>query len=136
MKRALRDFATLLIILLGVGCQQTPQPPTWRSIDFHELVANPQRYSGSEVCTEGVYATGFETSALGISTYEVGEAVYPSEPTIWIEGAEIRARGACLQVESLPQAQFCPVEACGIFESGGGFGHLGAYRYQLRGTKQ
>jgi hypothetical protein len=136
MKRVLCNFASLLIIVLVVGCQQMPEPATPQSIDFDELVAHPQRYSGSEVCTEGIYATGFETSALGASTYEVGEAVYLTEPTIWIEGADIRARGDCLKVEGIPQAQFCPVQACGIFESGGGFGHLGGYRYQLRGTNR
>lgn len=134
MKKVVRVSACLLVILLVGGCLGTPKRSTRKLVEFGELVAHPQRYRGSQVCTEGVYASGFETNALGMSTHKAGEVVYLTEPTIWIEGAEIRARGDCLEVGGSSQADFCPVEACGIFESGGGFGHLGGYEYQLAGA--
>ena len=136
MKKAVLAIARLLIILLIGGCLGTPKRTTGEFVEFSELVAHPQRYHGSEICTAGVYALGFETSALGASTHEVDGAVYVSEPTVWIEGAEIRSRGECLKAGGMPQAEFCPVEVCGVFEAGGGFGHVGGYEYQLRGPAE
>jgi hypothetical protein len=130
-KKAVLGFACLLSILFVGGCLETPQPTGARTLEFEELVAHPQRYHGSEICTAGIYASGFETTALGASTYEVDGAVYLSQPAIWIEGAEIRARGDCIKTGGAPSAEFCQAEVCGLFESGGGFGHLGAYEYQL-----
>ena len=136
MKKAVLAIARLLIIVLIGGCLGTPKRTTGEFVEFSELVANPQRYHGSEICTAGVYASGFETSALGASTYELDGAVYLSEPTVWIEGAEIRSTGQCVEAGGAPQAEFCNVEVCGLFESGGGFGHVGGYEYQLRGAAQ
>lgn len=124
-------IVSLQSILLMVGCIVTPQRTTGEVVRFEELVAHPQKYHGSEICATGMYVSGFETTALGASTYEVDGAVYLSQPAIWIEGAEIRTRGDCVKTGGAPPAEFCQAEVCGLFESGGGFGHLGAYEYQL-----
>lgn len=134
MREAALGIASLLSVLLIAGCRGTPQRTIGEVVEFSELVAHPQRYHGSEICTSGVYAAGFETSALGASTYEVDGAVYLSQPTIWIEGAAIRYRGECVEGGGIPEAEFCQVEVCGLFEFGGGFGHLGSYECQLRGS--
>jgi hypothetical protein len=136
MKRVVRPFVCMLIIVVISGCLEAPTRTRRELVEFGELVAHPQRYHESELCTEGIYATGFETNALGTSTYEVDKGVYLTEPTIWIEGADVRVRGDCLKARGIPEAEFCPVEVCGVFEAGGGFGHLGAYDYQLRGPGQ
>lgn len=87
MKKAFLGIARVLIILLIGGCLGTPKRTTGEFVEFSEMVAHPQRYHGSEICTAGVYASGFETSALGASAYEVDGAVYLSEPAVWIEGS-------------------------------------------------
>ncbi len=103
-----------------------------QDVPFEELVSNPERYHGRRVCTEGIYATGFEANALGASLQRDGEAVYLTQPAIWLEGAEIRSSADCFDSGALPTARFCKATVCGLFESGGYYGHLGGYAYQLR----
>jgi hypothetical protein len=102
-----------------------------QDVPFEELVSNPERYHGRRVCTEGIYVTGFEVNALGASLRRDGEAVYLTEPVIWLEGAEIRLSTDCVDSGSFPTARFCRATVCGLFESGGYYGHVGGYAYQL-----
>ena len=126
-------MAFLLLLALLSGCGRGNTGDTERFVDFDELVTNAQSYHGQQLCTAGVHVLGFETSALGASTYRRGTAVYLTEPAVWIEGAEIRTTGDCFTSYTAPPAEFCQVELCGLFESGGGYGHLGGYQHQLRG---
>ena len=103
-----------------------------QDVPFEELVSNPERYHGRRVCTEGIYVTGFEVNALGASLRREGEAVYLTEPAIWLEGAEIRSSADCVDSGAFPSSRFCRATVCGLFESGGYYGHLGGYAYQLR----
>ena len=103
-----------------------------QDVPFEELVSKPERYHGRRICTEGIYATGFEVNALGASLRRDGEAVYLTEPVIWLEGAEIRSSSHCFDSGAFPSARFCKATVCGLFESGGYYGHVGGYAYQLR----
>jgi hypothetical protein len=123
----------LLLAALLIGCDHDTMGGNDEGfVDFGELVAAPQRYHGRQICTAGAYALGFETSALGASTYRRGTAYYLVDPAIWVEGAQIRTTGHCFTADTVPATEFCRVEICGLFESGGNFGHLGGYQYQLR----
>jgi hypothetical protein len=103
-----------------------------QDVPFDDLVSNPERYDGRRVCTEGIHATSFEVNALGASWWRKGEAVYLTEPAIWLEGAEIRSSADCVDSGAFPTARFCKATVCGLFESGGYYGHVGGYAYQLR----
>ena len=126
--------ALFLVVALLSGCGQGTSGDAETLVDFGELVTNPRRYHGRQICTTGVYVLGFETSALGASTYRSGSAIYLAEPAIWVWEAEIHNTGDCFSTDTQPPAEFCPAEVCGLFESGGGFGHLGGYEFQLRGS--
>jgi hypothetical protein len=128
--------ALLLLVAVLSGCGRGTTGDAERFVEFAELVANGQSYHGRQICTAGVYVLGFETSALGASTYQRGSAIYLTEPAIWVGEAEIRSTGDCFSSDTAPPAEFCHVEVCGLFESGGGFGHLGGYEFQLRGVDQ
>jgi len=129
--------SSLLLVLAALsGCGGETTGGADRFVEFAELVTNAQSYHGEELCTAGVYVLGFETSALGASTYERGSAIYLTEPSVWVEGAEIWITGDCFTSDTAPAAEFCRSEVCGLFESGGGHGHLGGYDYQLRGTER
>jgi hypothetical protein len=104
-----------------------------QDLPFDDLVSNPERYHGRRVCTQGLYATGFEVNALGASLRREGDAVYLTEPFIWLEGAKIGSSTDCVDSRTFPSARFCRATVCGLFESGGHYGHLGGYAYQLRG---
>jgi hypothetical protein len=101
-------------------------------VPFEELVSNPQRYHGRRVCTEGIHVTGFETSAPGASLRQEGEAVYLTELVIWLAGAETRSTSDGVESGAFPTARLCRATVHGLYQSGGHYGHLGGYAYQLR----
>jgi len=120
-----------VLALSVTACDTKQDVPS--DVPFEALVANPGRYHGRQVCTEGIYATGFETNALGASFRREGEAIYLTEPAMWLEGAEIRSTSDCVESGAFPTATFCEATVCGLFEAGGNYGHLGGYAFQLRG---
>jgi hypothetical protein len=128
--------AGLLMLSIG-GCARSGVVgiTSAKSIDFETLVSRPQAYAGRRICTEGIYASGFEISAMGSSTYQRGEAIYLAEPTIWIEGGEtyhpILSSGECFTSTTVMPVEFCPATACGVFEFGEGYGHTGGWAYQI-----
>ena len=116
------------LALLITGCVKSIE------VDIDDLQSDPRSYQNKEVCTEGIYASGFEVNALAASTYREGDAVYLTQPAIWIEGAQIRSTTDCFMSGTTPPIEFCKVIVCGFFEFGGRYGHLGGYEYQLRGA--
>ncbi len=124
MNSFIRNSILLVVSFLLFACSGQ-QPPT---VPFADLVADPGRYDGLEVCTEGVYLQGFEASSLGAATYEQDGFLYLAEPVIWLEGAALELQGACTEFR---EYAFCPATACGLFETGDGFGHLGGYAHQM-----
>jgi hypothetical protein len=127
-KGILWSILVLLVILLGSCTQAHP-----KSIVFGDLVSNSDRYHGKNVCAEGICVSGFETSALGASTYRDRDVVYLAEPAIWLEGADVVFRRDCFSSGAYPPHEFCQVRACGLFEAGGSYGHAGVYKFQIRG---
>lgn len=142
----MRSIQTLLPLallagLLLAGCVAPPpvapaategSDETPVTVAFDELVADPGRYAGQRVCTEGVAVQGFEANALGAGTRQQGQAVYLTEPTIWIATAEKEVIGECSSPNAAGGIQFCPAQVCGFFEAEGGYGHMGQYAYQIR----
>lgn len=127
-KGMLWSILVLLVILLKSCTRGRP-----KSVAFGDLVSNSDRYHGKSVCAKGIYVSGFEASALGASTYRDRDVVYLAEPAIWLEGADIVFRRDCFFSGAYPPHEFCQVRACGLFEAGGGYGHAGAYKFQIRG---
>lgn len=128
MRKGVFVVIGLGLTLLITSCVQSIE------VDIDDLLSNPRSYQKKEVCTEGIYASGFEVNALGAATYREGNAVYLTEPAIWIEGAQIRSRSDCFESATTPPIEFCKVTVCGFLEYGGKYGHVGAYEYQLRGA--
>jgi hypothetical protein len=128
MKRVVLIVMGLLLTPLINGCVRSIK------VGIDDLTSDPRSYQKKEVCTEGIYASGFEVNALAASTYREGDAVYLTEPAIWIEGAQIRSRSDCFESATTPPIEFCKVTVCGFFEFGGQYGHLGGYEYQLGGA--
>lgn len=103
---------------------------TVKDVPLDELLSSPDRYDGKWICTEGIQATGFEVNALGAQLRRQGSEVYLAGPLIWLEGAEIVSSTDCFD-SATGAARFCEATVCGLFESGGRYGHLGGYEYQL-----
>ena len=121
--------SSILLLACGAGAGSRYAD----SMAFDALLAAPQQYAGQYVCTAGVQAEGFEASGLAASTYEEDGTLYLTEPVIWLEEAGFQSREDCIQTDTSPPFEFCHVVVCGVFETQGGYGHRGAYAYQLRG---
>lgn len=136
--RIARLSIIVLILVLGNGlaaCGDGPDSGQTDRVTFDALVASPQRYATQYVCTEGVYAGGFEVSGLAASADEEDGYLQLTGQVIWLEGADIRTREACTRTGTVPPFEFCQAVVCGVFETGGGYGHGGAYAYQLTASR-
>jgi hypothetical protein len=136
-KRILGLCVLALLLALGMllpACGQEEGSGHAELLTFAALMAEPQRYAGEYVCIQGVYGLGFEMSGLAASTYEEDGYRFLTEPVIWVAGADVRSREDCTRTEADPSIEFCQAVACGVFETGGTYGHLGGYDYQLRGS--
>lgn len=137
-KRPLTLCAVPVVLVLGtllLACARGDVSSTRTTVCFGDLIANPQRYAGLTVCTEGIQVEGFEAS--GLAAAMVDKDGYPqlSGPVIWVEGADVRWRADCTRTETNPPFEFCRVLVCGVFETSGGYGHGGGYAYQLSGRE-
>ncbi len=145
MKQTIRSIYLRLLlagaILLLAACAAPPaSPPATTTppasgqpqiVPFDALIADAASFAGQQVCTEGVAVEGFEANALGASTRQQGNAVYLTEPTIWIVVADKQIIGECTSPAAGGDIRFCPTRVCGMFEAEGGYGHMGQYQYQL-----
>lgn len=128
-------------VLLLAACAALPTSPLAATappasgqpliVPFDDLLANATGYAGQQVCTEGIAVEGFEANALGASTRQQGNAVYLTEPAIWIAVAEKEMIGECTSPVAGSDIAFCPTRVCGLFEAAGGYGHMGQYQYQI-----
>ncbi len=125
----------LALIILLLSCGQDYGSRYADLVAFDALVAHPQQYADQYLCTEGVQIDGFEVSALAASTYERDGYPQLTEPVIWLEGVDFQSRKNCIRTDTHPPFEFCQAIVCGVFETGGGYGHGGAYAYQLRGQE-
>jgi len=128
MCRIVNALALFLLVAVVCGCK----PAQAVVLPFGELVARPDRYHGTLVCTEGVYVSGFEASALGATLQRDGVVYRLAEPNIWLEGADIVSSDGCFGAGTGSAYVFCRVRACGWFEGKGGYGHGGACPFQIR----
>jgi hypothetical protein len=126
MKQASLFLKLFIFFFLLAACRS--RDGTSLTIPFIELLSNPIKYSGSNICTEGIYLSGFEVSALGADTYTLNGNIYLTEPAIWVEGVEVVNLNECKVYQGY---SFCSVKICGRFEYGNQYGHMGGYEYQI-----
>ena len=125
----------LALSLMLLSCDEANGSSHAALVPFDRLVANPEHYAGQCVCTKGVHVDGFEISGLGAATYQRDGYQWLTEPVIWLEGADFRSREDCIQTNTTPSFELCQAVVCGVFETGGGYGHGGGYAYRLQGCE-
>ncbi len=134
-----RCLVRILVLALGtliLACRAGDRGSSEDLVSLDALLAEQGEFNGQYVCTEGVYLTGFEVSALAASTEEEGGYLRLSGPAIWLEGATVQSRQDCVQTDTQPSYEFCQAVVCGMFEAGGSYGHGGGYSYQLEGESR
>jgi hypothetical protein len=103
-----------------------------QDVPIDELLSNPDRYNDRRVCTKGIHAEAFELNAMAASVRDHEGATYLSGAIIWLEGADLISSSRCFDSATSPPVRFCEARACGVFQTGGSYGHLGGYAHQLR----
>lgn len=101
-------------------------------ISLFDLAADPARYNGQTVTTQGYYFWNSVIYVLaeGVSTEEDGSSPQPIGTIIWMEGFPPGVSG---ELNVGPNTSFVwgRVEVTGLFQGGGNFGKDGAYPAQL-----
>ena len=97
-----------------------------------QLMSSPEKYNGDVVIVSGFYFHGFETIVLcedlKYSGYSENHMI-PEGRYLWIEGGlPLEVYDALyIQTEMGPNERYGKIEVTGKFDTGGQFGHLGAY---------
>ena len=124
-----------LIALLASGCANGDSGKGTK-VTFEQLFSNPSQYSGKNISIEGFVFLGFETMVLSEELKKSGYAeghLIPGERMLWIEGGIPTDIHDELHEQHMmgPYERYGKVLAKGVFQYGGQYGHLGAYKYQI-----
>jgi hypothetical protein len=123
-------FATCLSMLLtGTLSRATAQNREYPTVSYCELMRSPEQYRGKVVRVSAIYRYGFEWSELYCL-----ECV--SEARTWVDLDEsfVSSTKANLRKKIGPHGvtgRTVRVTMVGRFDVGGGYGHMGAYRFRL-----
>jgi hypothetical protein len=131
-------MALLLLSLVFNGCS----PGSGEIITFSQLISRTAQYNGRSVTLEAYYFSGFEISALagslGPSTFGPWRIV-PSGPLVWVKSGITQNIFDKLYTQTDTPAGYPEhlgkLRITGQFETGGQYGHLDAYQYQILITR-
>lgn len=142
MKSKFRKYVLSLIISISLicvfvaGCSGTEE-----SVTFSGLISQPNKYNGKAVTLEAYYFSGFEISALAGS---VGPAtsgpwrIVPTGTLIWVASGISQGLIDSLYAQTDAPSGYTErigkLKVTGNFETGGHYGHLDAYNYQINIT--
>jgi hypothetical protein len=124
-------LSLLSVVLSGCGGQV-------EFVDFSQLISEPDQYKEQTIILDAFYFSGFEISALSESLEPSGSSngnLVPVGTLIWVAGGLSQALYDKLytQTETLSgyAERFGKMRIAGKFESGGKYGHLNGYNYQI-----
>jgi hypothetical protein len=127
-------LALVLALLMG-GCGEKSDA----TLSFKDLTAHAGDYNGKTVTVRAYFFGGFEitalTAALQTATGDLTRTV-PTNPMIWMMSKVAFQDQLSKQTETpsgYPE-YFGEVIVTGQFETGGQYGHMNAYQYQLTAT--
>ena len=95
------------------------------SVELANLLSNPKNYSDKDICVQAYYYQAFESSAL-LDSYESQEKEIGKYST-WV----VNETGKNIIEDTTGAEVVREIEACGLFETGKNYGHLGSYQNQL-----
>ncbi len=108
------------------------------SIPFSQLISRADRYNGKTVTLEAFYFSGFEIAALSESvgpSTSGGWRIAPTGPLVWVEGGIPKELYDELYTQTITPSGYSEhigrLKVTGEFETGGRYGHLDGYSYQI-----
>lgn len=124
-------FSLLSLSFSGCGSSE-------KTITFSQLISQAEKYNGNTVTFEAFYFSGFEISALSGSLGPSNDGIWriiPSQPLIWVKGGISQEFHNKLSKQTTTPSgyaeRFGKLKVTGTFETGGQYGHLDAYEYQI-----
>ncbi len=135
-KKNLLSFVLILSLLSTAfsGCGGSAD----QALTFSQLISQADKYNGKTVTLEAFYFSGFEISAISESVgLSSGDwRMVPIGTLVWVEGGISQESQNKLYTQTLSPSGYTErlgkLKITGKFETGGRYGHLGAYLYQLK----
>jgi hypothetical protein len=115
LRTAITAFSFLLLLTSSALSAPTVQ--------FCELMQHPDEYNGKLVNVRATWIYGFEWSYL----HCLG-----CDGRVWLDTSELDEQSEKALRHTPKGAAIVNVDIEGIFQSGGRFGHMNGYQYQLR----
>ncbi len=123
-----------LISIVVAGCSGSAD----QSVTFSQLISQADKYNGKIVTLEAFYFSGFEISAISESVGPSSSGVWRIVPTgtlVWVAGGISQELQDKLYAQTTPPSGYTErlgkLKITGKFETGGKYGHLDAYMYQI-----
>ena len=132
MKRVKITLYALIILALPFSACGGGTP----ELTVTQLMADAGKYNGKVVVVSGFYFGGFEVMVLCEDLKYSGYAenhMVPEGEMMWVEGGIPSEVHDTLYIQSMmgPEERYGKIEVKGKFETGGQFGHVGAYDSQI-----
>ncbi len=109
---------SVLAVIVFLASSASPQS----RIVFCDLMRNPAEYSGKLVKIRATWVYGFEWSYLHC---------LDCEGRVWLDTSQIDEQSEKALKHTPKGAAIVNMDVEGVFQTGGSFGHLNGYRYQL-----
>jgi hypothetical protein len=129
----------LSVLLAGLsGCSRGADQP----LTFSQLISQAEKYNGKNVTIEAFYFSGFEIQSLSenVGTASSGPwRLVPTGALIWVEGGITPELQNRLYGQTTPPSGYTEhigkLKVSGLFQSGGKYGHLDGFEYQIKITR-
>lgn len=122
-------FASLSMLLTGMLSPATAQNREYQTVSYCELMRSPEQYQGKVIRVSAIYQYGFEWSELYCP-----ECVNEAKTWVDLDESFVSSTKANLRKKIGPHGvtgRTVWVTMVGRFDVGGGYGHMGAYRFRL-----
>ena len=121
--------AALLVFTIAMVPMHSRHESEYTVVTYCDLIRNPERYKGKLVRVSAVYRYGFERSELYCLECT-------TEGKTWVDFGESFSTSTKNNVRKKLgdngfKGRTVLVTMGGKFEAGGGYGHMGAYRFKL-----
>lgn len=142
---SMRTVISIIVIAIAVGAFYWIKYKPFQSekssvtVSIADLRANPTKYDGKKVKTEGVLMSGFEAGpALSDSIVTKNGLTALKDPRIYLADPIISNQKDCSSTSTVPPLQICEVQVEGIFETGKFEPYAGSdtYQFRIRGSQQ
>jgi hypothetical protein len=130
--RRVRPFVARILVVAALCVSLSACNDGWYGrkggpVPLQDVLDHPEAFAGDRVEIATGYYGSFEVSVL-TGGFAESHPPQPVDPLVWVNASP---PASCREsVEGVVWAE--RVVATGVLETGGGFGHLGQYEFELR----